>query len=180
MKKKTFATQAPLADLRVEALAVEQVIPHAGNAKLHPPEQVAQIAASIQAFGFNDPVAVDEKNVIIEGHGRLLAARQLGLKTVPVIRLPHLSEAQKKAYILAHNKLCLNTGWYLDLLRLELQRLQELDFDLNLSGFRPAEIEILFTLPSFPDTEPELTAEGMSAQDTKPVQCPACGERFHA
>ncbi|WP_373533120.1 ParB/Srx family N-terminal domain-containing protein [Vampirovibrio sp.] len=99
MIEKTFAMQGPLAELRVEALAVEQLIPHAGNAKLHPPEQVAQIAASIQAFGFNDPIAVDEKNVIIEGHGRLLAARQLGLKTVPVIRcLIYLKRRRRRIY----------------------------------------------------------------------------------
>ena len=168
--------------LTIDWLPTDQLIPYANNAKQHPAEQVSQIAASIQAFGFNDPIAVDGDCVVIEGHGRLLAALKLGLETVPVIQLGHLTEAQKKAYILAHNKLCLNTGWDLDLLRLEFESLQELSFDeLSLTGFGAAEIEMLFTTPSIPDTEPDLDEGILKEKESTPkhVTCPACGEEFH-
>lgn len=128
--------------LKVEWLAVDCLIPYANNPKEHPPEQVEQIAASIRAFGFNDPIAVDENNVVIEGHGRLLAAQELGLKKVPVISLSHLSEGERKAYALAHNKLTLNSGWDVEKLQLELEGLQELDFEnLELTGFSLEELE---------------------------------------
>ena len=169
--------------LKVEWVAIDEIIPYANNAKQHPAEQVAQIAASIREFGFNDPIAIDENNTIIEGHGRLLAARKLGLEKIPVIRLGHLSEAQKKAYILAHNKLCLNTGWDLDLLKLEIESLKELEFsDVTLTGFRPAELDILFTTPSIPDTEPDLDESIASEKQSTPKQitCPACAEVFYA
>ncbi len=167
--------------LKIEWILTEKLVPHANNAKQHPEEQVDQIAASIQAFGFNDPIAIDENNTIIEGHGRLLAAKKLQLEKVPIIQLSHLSEAQKKAYILAHNKLCLNTDWNLDLLRLELERLQELDFeDLSLTGFRNAEIGILFAEPSIPDTEPELDETLVENSTTKQITCPECGTSFNA
>ena len=165
--------------LKVEWIETDKLIPYANNAKLHPSEQVSQIAASIQEFGFNDPIAVDGGNTIIEGHGRLLAAQKLEMEKVPVIRLSHLSEAQKKAYILAHNKLCVNTGFELNLLRVELEALQELDFeDLSLTGFRETEIEILFAQPSVPDTEPELDEKITGGDTTKQVTCPSCGEAF--
>jgi len=178
MPKAPKATPA----LSIDWLPTDQLIPYANNAKQHPAEQVSQIAASIQAFGFNDPIAVDGDCVVIEGHGRLLAALKLGLETVPVIQLGHLTEAQKKAYILAHNKLCLNTGWDLDLLRVEFESLQELAFDdLSLTGFGAAEIEMLFTTPSIPDTEPDLDEGILSEKESTPqkVTCPACGEEFH-
>jgi DNA modification methylase len=123
----------PLADL----------IPDAGNARTHSDAQVAQIAGSIRAFGFNNPVLVDGANGIIAGHGRLLAARQLGLATVPTIELAHLSAAQKRAYILADNKLAEQAGWDEELLALELGDLAALDFDLTLTGFDTAELDRL-------------------------------------
>lgn len=168
--------------LKVEFLATDDLVPSATNAKEHPAEQVAQISASIQAFGFNDPIAIDDDNTIIEGHGRLLAAQKLGIEKLPVIRLSHLNEAERKAYILAHNKLCLNTGWNLDILRTEFERLRELDFeDLNLTGFRPVEIEILFAPPSIPDTEPEVDESIANEKNASPKQvtCPACSESFY-
>jgi hypothetical protein len=130
--------------LKIEFIATEKLVPYINNPKEHPPEQVAQIAASIQAFGFNDPIAIDEDNLIIEGHGRLLAAQQLGLVKVPTICLAHLSEAERKAYAIAHNKLTLNSGWNPDLLQIELDSLQALDFDnLILTGFSMEELEKL-------------------------------------
>lgn len=120
--------------------------------KFHPERQIGQIADSIQAFGFNDPVAVDEKNEIIEGVGRVLAARKLGLESIPVIRLSHLSEAQKRAYRIAHNKITLNTGFDLDALRAEFGALSQLDEEVLLfTGFETAELEDLLKLPELPD-----------------------------
>lgn len=124
----------------VEWRLTSSLIPYANNARTHSDAQVAQIAASIKEFGFNNPVLVDGESGIIAGHGRLMAARQLGMDRVPVIELKHLSEAQRKAYILADNKLALNAGWDNDLLAGELERLKELDFDLSLTGFDDFEI----------------------------------------
>src|SRR6202167_4599591 len=113
----------------------EGLIPWDKNPRTHSDAQVAQIAASIEEFGFNNPILVDTKAGIIAGHGRLLAARKLGLTEVPVIVLDHLSEAQKRAYIIADNQLTLNAGWDDDLLRSELAALQQEDFNLDLIGF---------------------------------------------
>ena len=104
----------------------------------------------------NDPIGIDEKNVIIEGHGRLLALRKLGSELAPVIRLSHLSPAQKKAYILAHNKTTMNTGFNLDQLKIEMESLREMEFDLSLTAFAPIEIanlQLEFT-PNLPDENP--------------------------
>jgi ParB-like chromosome segregation protein Spo0J len=176
--------QAPVdtVKLKVELLETDKLIPSITNAKQHPVEQIAQIAASIQSFGFLDPIAIGDDNKIIEGHGRLLAAQKLELKRVPVIRLSHLSVAERKAYALAHNKLTLNSGWDLDLLKVEIESLQEDNFaDLELTGFRMKEIEILFTPPSIPDTEPELDEGILGEKDSQPKQvtCPACAESFY-
>lgn len=173
MKKETL-------QLQVELMETDILIPHITNPKQHPPEQVAQIAASIQAFGFIDPIGIDEDNTIIEGHGRLLAAQKLGLKRVPIIRLSHLSKAERRAYALAHNKLTLNSGWDLDLLKVELEALKELEFgNLELTGFRPVEIDILFTPPSIPDTEPELDERIVGEKEPRQVTCPSCATVFH-
>ena len=109
--------------------------PYARNPRTHSAEQIAKIAASIKEFGFTNPILVDEKAGIIAGHGRLEAARQLDLAKVPVIELTHLSEAQKRAYIIADNRLALDAGWDEDLLAEELDALKNLDFDLSLTGF---------------------------------------------
>ena len=108
----------------IELWLIDKLIPWARNPRTHSDAQVAQIAASIAEFGFNNPILVDTKAGIIAGHGRLLAARKLGLKEVPVIVLDHLTEAQKRAYIIADNQLALNAGWDEDLLRIELAALQ--------------------------------------------------------
>ena len=167
---------------KLEWLPLDEVIPYTRNAKQHPPEQIDQIASSIQAFGFNDPVAVDENRIIIEGHGRHLAARKLGLEKIPVIRLEHLTGAQKTAYILAHNKLCLNTGWDLEMLRIEFEALRELDFeDLSLTGFRVFELDNLLKLSFIPESEPELeaTVSDEDPNDRQHVTCPHCQESFY-
>src|SRR5712691_12336806 len=125
---------------QVELWLIDKLIPFARNPRTHSDAQVAQIAASIAAFGFNNPILVDTKAGLIAGHGRLLAARKLQLKEVPVIVLDHLSESQKRAYIIADNQLALNAGWDDEMLRIELAALQEEDFDLDLIGFDAHEL----------------------------------------
>ena len=129
--------------LQVESWPLARLIPYARNARTHSAEQVAQIAASIREFGFNNPVLTDPEGGIIAGHGRVLAARQLGLAQAPVIVLAHLNENQKRAFMLADNQLALQAGWDLEMLRLELDVLAEQNFPLELTGFPPSELEEL-------------------------------------
>jgi DNA modification methylase len=130
-------------DLAIAWRPLGELIPYARNPRTHSDAQVAQIAASIREFGWTNPVLVDGQNGIIAGHGRVLAARKLGLERVPVIELAHMSEAQKRANVLADNQLALNAGWDDELLRLELSDLSELGFDLGLIGFGEGELERL-------------------------------------
>jgi len=117
--------------------------PYAGNARTHSPKQIRQIARSIERFGFNNPVLVDDDDQIIAGHGRVEAAKLLNMKTLPTVRLSHLSEAEKKAYILADNRLAEKAGWDNEVLAIELQGLVDLGFDVLLTGFEPAEVDIV-------------------------------------
>jgi DNA modification methylase len=121
--------------MQVEQLKVGDLIPYVNNSRTHSDEQVMQVASSIKEFGFTNPILIDDDGGIIAGHGRLMAAKKLGLDEVPCIRLGHLSEAQRKAYVIADNQLALNSGWDLDTLKLEMDRLGELDFDIELLGF---------------------------------------------
>jgi DNA modification methylase len=132
-------------DLAIAWRPLCQLIPYARNPRTHTDAQVAQIAASIREFGWTNPVLVDGSSGIIAGHGRVLAARKLALERVPVIELAHMSEAQKRAYVLADNQLALNAGWDEALLRLELSDLSELGFDIGLIGFGAGELERLLT-----------------------------------
>ncbi|MBU6280376.1 MAG: ParB/Srx family N-terminal domain-containing protein [Actinomycetales bacterium] len=118
-----------------------RLVPYERNARTHSPEQVAQIAASIREFGFTNPILVDSSDGIIAGHGRLAAAKVIGMTMVPVIVLDHLTAEQRRAYVIADNKLALNAGWDVDLLSQEIQGLSEVDFDISLLGFSDAEIE---------------------------------------
>ena len=120
---------------------VQELIPYVNNSRTHSEEQVNQICASINEFGFTNPLLVDEKDSIIAGHGRLLASKKLGMEEVPCIVLEGLTEAQKKAYIIADNKMALNAGWDEELLKIELENLKELDFDLGLTGFNVDELD---------------------------------------
>lgn len=114
--------------LKLEYMALDELTPYENNAKIHTPEQIDQICASIKDFGMNDPIAIVGKdNIIVEGHGRLMACKKLGINEVPVIRLDHLNEQERKAYTLAHNKLTMNTGFDMDKLNAELQELVEMD-----------------------------------------------------
>lgn len=123
---------------------VENLIPYINNSRIHSEEQIDQICASINEFGFTNPLLIDEKDNIIAGHGRLLASKKLKMEEVPCIILSGLTEAQKKAYVIADNKMALNAGWDEELLKLELENLKELDFDLNLTGFNIDELDKLF------------------------------------
>src|ERR1019366_6579170 len=144
----------------IELWLIDRLIPYARNPRTHSDAQVAQIAASIAAFGFNNPILVDTKNGIIAGHGRLLAARKLELQEVPVIVLDHLTEAQKRAYILADNQLALNAGWDDTLLAAELAALQQEDFDISLIGFEDEELARLLTAQD--------EADGLTDEDAIP------------
>lgn len=129
---------------KIENVSTDDLMPYARNSRTHSETQVAQVAASIQEFGFTNPVLIDVDNMLIAGHGRVMAAKKLGLKTVPAIRLGYLSEAQKRAYVIADNKLAINAGWDDEMLALELSELQDLDFDLALTGFDDDELNALF------------------------------------
>lgn len=131
-------------DLQIEMISIDKIIPYENNAKLHPREQVNQIIDSIKEFGFNDPIAVNEKMVIIEGHGRMLAAQKMGLKEVPCIVLKGLTPAQEKAYMLAHNKLTMNSDFDIELLEEELKSLKNENYDLLMTGFSEEEFKEIF------------------------------------
>jgi hypothetical protein len=128
---------------RIEMWQVSRLTPFASNARTHSEAQIAQIAASIVEFGFNAPILVDSNSGVIAGHGRLLAARKLGMAEVPVIVLDHLSDIQKRAYIIADNKLALNAGWDEELLAAELADLEREGLDLALVGFSEDELRDL-------------------------------------
>ena len=129
---------------RVEVWSIDRLKPYKKNARTHDADQVAQIAASITQFGFLNPILVDGENGIIAGHGRLLAAKDLGMTEVPVVPLEHLTPEQKKAYVIADNQLAQNAGWDESLLREELQDLKLSEFDLDLLGFGPETLDSLF------------------------------------
>jgi len=164
-------------DLQIAWRPLGELIPYARNPRTHTDAQVAQIAGSIREFGWTNPVLVDGENGIIAGHGRVLAARKLGLERAPVIELAHMSEAQKRAYLLADNQLALNAGWDEALLRLELADLSELGFDLGLIGFAEGELERLLAGESRTgltedDEAPELPEQAV----TKPGDLWVLGE----
>ena len=126
--------------LKVEYVDIDTIKPYKNNAKLHPKEQIEQIKKSIENFGMNDPIGI-WNNEIVEGHGRILACKELGYKQIPVIKLDHLTDEERKSYIIAHNKLTMNSDFDIDILRTELENLKELDFDLDLTGFNVDELD---------------------------------------
>lgn len=142
---------------------VASLKPYTRNARTHSKKQIKQIASSIERFGFVNPVLVSDDGGIIAGHGRVEAAKQLGLKTVPTLALSHLSETEKRAYVLADNKLALNAGWDREILAIELQGLVDIDFDVELTGFSLAEID--FVLEEAGEADPDAPD---AAEDTVP------------
>lgn len=160
---------------KIVRVPVEALIPYARNARTHSDEQVARIAASMREWGWTSPILIDENMGIIAGHGRVLAARKLGLTDVPAMVAEGWSEAQKRAYVLADNQLALNAGWDADLLKLELDELQALDFDLGLIGF-PNLDALLMPVNFEPGTEDDQGK--LDELVPKMVCCPGCGHTF--
>jgi len=150
-----------MTNLQVVTWPVERLIPYARNARTHSDEQVAQVAASIAEFGFVNPILVGPDGVIIAGHARLLAARKLRMTEVPVLVLGHLTETQRRALVLADNRLALDAGWDEEMLKVELESLREDGFDLDIVGFTDEEIEDLLR-------DPEQVVEGNTDEDTAP------------
>jgi hypothetical protein len=140
-------------DLEIIYRAVDDLIPYARNSRTHSAAQVSEIAGSIREFGFTNPVLVDEKGTIIAGHARVLAARQLAMPQVPTIALAHLSETQRRAYVIADNRLALNAGWDSEMLRAEMIALDEAEFDVALTGFSQLEIEAFYGEPVAADDQ---------------------------
>ena len=153
---------------RIEHWPLDKLIPYANNPRTHSDTQVAQLAGSIQAFGFNAPILVDGLSGVIAGHGRLLAAKKLQLDRVPVIVLDHLSELQKRAYIIADNRLAEIADWNEDLLRIELSALKDSDFEIDTIGFSDEELQLLFA----GDEQDDIDASGaddISEPPSEPV-----------
>jgi ParB-like chromosome segregation protein Spo0J len=147
--------------LQVEYVSIDEIKTYENNAKLHPAEQIEQIKESIKEFGFNDPIAIDKDNVIIEGHGRYIACKELGINEVPIIRLNELSDEQKRAYMLVHNKLTMNTDFDIELLNDELENI----FDIDMSKF-DFEIDTLLDINEETDkTEEEELCEDIEKLD---------------
>lgn len=149
----------------IEMLPLAALRPYSGNARTHSRKQVSQIADSIRRFGFTNPVLISDDGEIIAGHGRVMAAKDLGINEVPAVRLSHLSPEERRAYVLADNKLAINAGWDTEVLAIELQALIDLDFDVSLTGFSLAEID--FTLDHARDASP---TSGDEAADRIPLQ----------
>lgn len=165
-------------DLKVEYKNIKELIPYCNNSRTHSDDQVLQIASSIKEFGFTNPVLIDGQGGIIAGHGRIMAAQKLKMDEVPTITLSDLSEAQKKAYIIADNKLALNSGWDDELLKIELEQLKELDFDLGLIGFDEIELGNMF-LDGEDLTEPDSSTKEIDTDEYEmSCICPKCGFEF--
>jgi len=138
--------------LSIEYKSTGELIPYVNNSRTHSEQQVQQVAASIKEFGFTNPLLIDEDGGIIAGHGRLQAAQLLKLDEVPTITLEGLTEAEKKAYVIADNQLALNAGWEIDSLKLEIETLTELDFDISLLGFDDEELKLLIEQDELKET----------------------------
>lgn len=145
--------------LTYKLIPTADLIPYARNSRTHSEAQVTKIASSIKEFGFINPVVTDGKNGIVAGHGRVLAANKLGLKEVPCVEAAHLTEAQKRAYVIADNRMALDAGWDIDLLKVELGDLQGMDFDLALTGFDPGELENFLAEKTEGLTDPDAVPE---------------------
>lgn len=154
-------------EAKIESTPVVSLRPYAGNARTHSRAQIRQIAASIERFGFTNPVLLSDDNEILAGHGRVEAAKHLGMTVVPALRLTHLTEVERRAYALADNKLALNAGWDGELLAIEMKTLIDLDFDMSATGFSLAEIDFII------DGEREKATVPTQAEDAVPLR-PTC------
>lgn len=163
--------------LTYKPIPTADLIPYARNSRTHSDAQVAKIASSIREFGFINPVVTDGKNGIVAGHGRVLAASKLGLREVPCVEASHLTEAQKRAYVIADNRMALDAGWDIDLLKIELKDLDAEKFDLTLTGFEIGELTTLFDEPNM--AEPDSSAKEIDPDEyAMDHRCPKCGFEF--
>lgn len=181
--------------MKIETIHIDKIIPYARNARTHSDAQVAEIAASIREFGFNNPVLIDRDGGIIAGHGRVLGARQLGMDSVPCVRLGHLTDTQRRAYIIADNRLAEKSGWDLEMLALEIDQLQGEGFDIDLTGFDDESLAVLFADMERDNdvcgteglTDPDDVPEPPAKPITKPgdvwllgvyYECEDCGKKY--
>jgi ParB-like chromosome segregation protein Spo0J len=164
----------------IEQVQTETLIPYARNSRTHSDEQVAQIMASIREFGFCNPVLIDAAGTIIAGHGRVMAATRMELQTVPCLRLNHLTDAQRRAYVIADNRIGLSSSWNSELLTNELSDLRADDFDMAVLGFDPDELGKLLQFEDPPsDDEPASSAKEIDADDfNMKATCPRCQFEF--
>ncbi len=162
-------------DMAVQAMPVTQLRPYANNARTHSKKQIRQIADSIKKFGFTNPVLISDEGEIIAGHGRVEAARLLAMASVPTLKLSHLDAAQRRAYVIADNKLALNAGWDRNVLAIELQALVDLEFDIELTGFSLAEVDFVIE-----EAREASVVSGTDADDEiEPVSDPAFAVSRH-
>ncbi len=163
--------------MEIQQIQLDRLIPYARNARTHSPEQVAEIAASIKEFGFNNPILLRDDLTIVAGHGRTLAARKLGMESVPCVFLSHLTEAQARAYVLVDNQVATHAGWDLELLRVELDEVGASGFDPGLLGFGDQDFSALF---GHPGTQEDAETPNAGQEEVSPqvVNCPKCGHQF--
>ena len=154
--------------MEIQYMNIDEIVEYKNNVKIHTQEQIEQIMTSIERYGNNDPIAIDENNVIIEGHGRYLALKELGEIEIPVIQLKHLTEDQKREYILVHNKLTMNTGFDIEKLKTELEMI---DFDMTLFNFQELNFNEDILSELFEDVE-----DKKSNKEKEVIVCPHCGE----
>jgi ParB-like chromosome segregation protein Spo0J len=162
---------------KVEHYPIEKLIPYARNSRTHSDEQVSQIAASMKEWGITSAVLIDETGGIIAGHGRVMAAKKLGLQTMPVMVASGWTEAQKRAFVIADNKLAMNAGWDAELLKLEMKDLDDNEFDLSKTGFGIGELSAMFDQINFEPGKEEDQGK-LDELDPKMIQCPHCGQDF--
>ncbi|OFZ54967.1 MAG: hypothetical protein A2428_03070 [Bdellovibrionales bacterium RIFOXYC1_FULL_54_43] len=166
-RKRNDEISAPKSKL----FPIDKLVPYEKNPRIHPEHQVQQLVDSITEYGFVSPLVIDSKFRVIAGHGRLMAANRLGLSHVPCVIVDHLTEAQRRAYIIADNRLALNSDWDMDILKEEVRDLDADGFDIDVLGFSLSEIEALTVdLKSVPRVRKEKKSNA--------VDCPSCGHRF--
>ena len=163
--------------LQVVLKSLDQIIPYINNPRINE-KGIDKVASSIKEFGFNSPIILDKDNVIIAGHTRYLAAQKLGLEEVPCINVEHLSPTQIKAYRIADNKVAEYSDWEDELLKLELEQLKELEFDLNLTGFEEWETEHLLNPISEEDLQDFFVEKENKPKEPKKIKCPLCNGEF--
>jgi ParB family chromosome partitioning protein len=159
---------------QIESIKIDQLVPYARNSRTHSDIQVSQIAASIKEFGFTNPVLISDGHDIIAGHGRVLAAKKLGMEEVPCIKLSHLTDTQRRAYVIADNQHAMNSGWNFDMLAVEIDELNDQKFDISTIGFTNEELADLIGTPDVPVIDEDKNKE----KDKSPVICPKCNHEF--